>query len=71
VSVNYHAINNFRAGNATLMDELLPDNVATLAAAGAISLERVAPDGTRVPTEAGGFVSSVCQPSGKSERGRR
>ncbi len=30
MSVNYHALNNFRAGNEALMDELLTDNVATL-----------------------------------------
>ena len=53
VSVNYHAINDFRAGNVTLMDELLTDNVAALAAAGAISLERVAQDGMRVRADAG------------------
>lgn len=53
VSVNYHAINDFRAGNATLMDELLTNNVAALAAAGAISLERVAQDGMRVRADAG------------------
>lgn len=53
VSVNYHAINDFRAGNETLMDELLTDNVASLAAVGAISLERVAQDGMRVRADAG------------------
>jgi transposase len=53
VSVNYHAINDFRAGNEALMDELLTDNVAALAAAGAISLERVAQDGMRVRAAAG------------------
>ena len=40
--MNYHAINDFRSSNALLMDELLTTNVATLAAADAISLERVA-----------------------------
>ena len=53
VSVNYHAINDFRAGNEALMDELLTDNVAALAAAGAISLQRVAQDGMRVRADAG------------------
>jgi transposase len=53
VSVNYHAINDFRACNETLMDEVLSDNVAALAAAGAISLERVAQDGMRVRADAG------------------
>ena len=53
VSVNYHALNDFRSGNEVLMDELLTDNVAALAAAGAISLERVAQDGMRVRAHAG------------------
>ena len=53
VSVNYHALNDFRAGNETLMDDLLTENVAALAAAGAISLERVAQDGMRVRADAG------------------
>jgi transposase len=53
VSVNYHALNDFRSGNVALMDELLTDNVAALAAVGAISLERVAQDGMRVRAAAG------------------
>lgn len=53
VSVNYHALNDFRAGNDALMDSLLTDNVAALAAAGAISLTRVAQDGMRVRAAAG------------------
>ena len=53
VSVNYHALNDFRADNAALTDELLSDNVAALAAAGAISLARVAQDGMRVRASAG------------------
>jgi transposase len=53
VSVNYHALNDFRSGNEALMDEVLTANVAALAAAGAISLERVAQDGMRVRADAG------------------
>ena len=53
MSVNYHALNDFRAGNEALMDELLTDNVAALAAAGAIGLQRVAQDGMRVRADAG------------------
>lgn len=53
VSVNYHALNDFRAGNEALTDELLTDNVAALVGAGAISLERVAQDGMRVRADAG------------------
>jgi transposase len=53
VSVNYHALNDFRSGNEALMDEVLTTNVAALAAAGAISLERVAQDGMRVRADAG------------------
>lgn len=48
MSVNYHALNDFRACNEALMDELLTNNVAALAAAGASSVQRVAQDGMRV-----------------------
>lgn len=51
--MNYHALNEFRAANEVLMDELLTDNVAALAAVGAIRLERVAQDGMRVQAAAG------------------
>jgi transposase len=55
VPVNYHALNDFRsgAGNDKVMHELLSDNVATLAAVGAITLERVAQDAMRVRADAG------------------
>jgi transposase len=53
VAVNYHALNDFRCANDALMDELLSDNVAALAAVGAITLERVAQDGMRVRADAG------------------
>ncbi len=55
VPVNYHALNDFRsgAGNDAVMDEVLSDNVAALAAVGAITLERVAQDGMRVRAGAG------------------
>jgi len=53
VSVNYHVLNDFRSGSDKLMDELLTDNVAALAAVGAIKLERVAQDGMRVRASAG------------------
>jgi len=53
VSVNYDALNDFRSGNEALMDDVLTANVAALAAAGAISLERVAQDGMRVRAYAG------------------
>lgn len=53
VSVNYHALNDFRVGNEALMDRLLSHNVAALAAAGVIRLVRVAQDGMRVRANAG------------------
>jgi len=53
VAVNYHALNDFRTAHDQLMDELLSDNVAALAAVGAIELERVAQDGMRVRAAAG------------------
>lgn len=53
VSVNYHVLNDFRSGNARLMDELLTTNLAALAQAGAIDLRSVAHDGMRVRADAG------------------
>ncbi|MCW8183022.1 transposase, partial [Verminephrobacter eiseniae] len=53
VSVNYHALNDFRVGNEALMDRLLSHNVAALAAVGVIRLVRVAQDGMRVRASAG------------------
>jgi transposase len=53
VAVNYHALNDFRTGTGGVMDDLLSDNVAALAAVGAITLERVAQDGMRVRADAG------------------
>lgn len=53
VQVNYHALNDFRTAHDPVMDELLSDNVAALAAVGAIALERVAQDGMRVRADAG------------------
>lgn len=52
VPVNYHALNDFRSGNEAAMDEVLTANVAALAAAGAISLQRLAQDGMRVRADA-------------------
>ncbi len=51
--MNYHALNDFRSDNEVLMDELLTDNVAALAAVGTISLQRVAQEGMRVRADAG------------------
>jgi transposase len=53
VSVNYHALNDFRSQQGELLDRLLTDNVAALASAGVISLKRVAQDGIRVRASAG------------------
>ena len=53
VQVNHHALNDFRTANDQVLDELLSDNVAALAAVGAIALERVAQDGMRVRADAG------------------
>lgn len=57
MSVNYHAINDFRSDDVALTDELLTDNVAALATTGAISLERVAQDGMRMRANAGAASS--------------
>jgi transposase len=53
VSVNYHSLSDFRSDSAPGFDELLTESVARLRAAGAVSLERVARDGTRIRASAG------------------
>lgn len=59
-----------RALDLQLMDELLTVNVAELAAAGAISLERVPQDGMRVRAAAGAasFRRSATAPRPRPER---
>lgn len=53
VSVNYHTLADFRVAHVEALDELLTQSVATLMAAGAVTLERVAQDGMRVRASAG------------------
>lgn len=53
VSVNYHTLADFRVGYADLLDRLLAEHVAALAAAGLIDLDTLAQDGVRVRASAG------------------
>jgi transposase len=53
VSVNYHTLSDFRVNNGELLDRLLTENVATLAACGLIDLDKLAQDGVRVRASAG------------------
>jgi transposase len=53
VSVNYHTLSDFRVGHGALLDRLLAENVATLAACGLINLDKLAQDGVRVRASAG------------------
>jgi len=53
VSVNYHTLADFRVGHGDALDRLLTSSVATLRAAGAVDLKRVAQDGLRVRASAG------------------
>ena len=53
VSVNYHALNDFRSAQSELFDRLLTNNIAALAASHVITLTRVAQDGVRVRANAG------------------
>jgi transposase len=53
VSVNYHTLSDFRVAHAELLDELLAQNVAALAAAGLVDLQTLAQDGIRVRAAAG------------------
>jgi transposase len=53
VSVNYHTLADFRSAHGEALDGLLTDSVAALLSVGAVSLKRVAQDGTRVRASAG------------------
>lgn len=53
VSVNYHTLADFRADSGSAFETLLTGSVATLRAAGLVSMERVAHDGMRVRANAG------------------
>ena len=53
VPINYHMLSDFRVAYPEAFDELLTQIVASLMAAGAVTLERVAQDGMRVRASAG------------------
>ena len=53
VPINYHMLSDFRVAHHEALDELLTQIVASLMAAGAVTLERVAQDGMRVRASAG------------------
>lgn len=52
VPVNYHGLSDFRSAHGDLLDRILTESVASLAAAGVIDLEEVAVDGTKVGANA-------------------
>ena len=53
VPINYHMLADFRVAQRAALDDLLSQIVASLMAAGAVTLERVAQDGMRVRASAG------------------
>jgi len=53
VPINYHMLSDFRVAQQAALDGLLTQIVASLMKEGAVSLERVAQDGTRVRASAG------------------
>ena len=53
VPINYHMLSDFRVAHQGALDGLLSQIVASLMAAGAVTLERVAQDGMRVRASAG------------------
>ena len=53
VPINYHMLSDFRVAHQEALDDLLTQIVASLMAAGAVTLERVAQDGMRVRASAG------------------
>lgn len=52
VPVNYHSLSDFRVAHGALLDRVLTESVASLAAAGLIKLDEVAIDGTKVAANA-------------------
>jgi transposase len=53
VSMNYHALSDFRTQHVELLDRLLTESVASLMAEGLVTLDRVAQDGMKVRASAG------------------
>jgi transposase len=53
VSMNYHALSDFRTQHEELLDRLLSEGVASLMAEGLVTLDRVAQDGMKVRASAG------------------
>ena len=53
VPVNYHGLSDFRARHGDMLDRILTESVASMAAAGLISLDEIAVDGTKVRANAG------------------
>lgn len=53
VSMNYHTLADFRTQHVDLLDRLLTQSVASLMAAGLVTLDRVAQDGMKVRANAG------------------
>lgn len=52
VPVNYHGLSDFRSAHGDLLDRILTESAASLAAAGLIELDEVAVDGTKVMANA-------------------
>jgi transposase len=53
VSVNYHTLSDFRVDGADLLDRLMSEHLASLAAAGLVDLDTLAQDGVRIRANAG------------------
>ena len=53
VSVNYHTLADFRVDDADLLDRLMSEHLAALAAAGVVDLDTLAQDGVRIRANAG------------------
>lgn len=53
VSVNYHTLADFRVADADLLDRLMSEHLAALAAAGLVDLDTLAQDGVKIRANAG------------------
>jgi transposase len=73
VPVNYHGLSDFRSADGDLLDRILGESVAVLAAEGLIELDELAVDGTKVAANAGrgSFRSAAGLEGYEAAAGRR
>lgn len=69
VPINYHMLSDFRVAHQAALDGLLTQIIASLMAAGAVTLEKVAQDGMRVRASCRGFLLPAAGAAGRVPEG--